>query len=90
VATIFSRFCGIPAAETIATSTWVALAGHEGWAVLMKDKRIRYRPAERACRHRLQPPGDEDAERMADQVGVHAQRLLRVVAAVVQQPPTKA
>jgi hypothetical protein len=34
--------------------------------------------------------GDEDAERMAGRVGVHAQRLLRVVAAVVQQPPAKA
>jgi len=40
---------GIPADETIADTDWLALAGHEGWAVLMKDERIRYRPAERAA-----------------------------------------
>lgn len=39
---------GIPADETIADVDWLARAGHEGWVVLMKDERIRYRPAERA------------------------------------------
>ncbi|WP_219419594.1 hypothetical protein [Pseudonocardia nigra] len=40
---------GIPADETIADVDWLARAGREGWAVLMKDERIRYRPAERAA-----------------------------------------
>lgn len=40
---------GIPADETIADVDWLARAGREGWVVLMKDERIRYRPAERAA-----------------------------------------
>jgi hypothetical protein len=40
---------GIPADETVADVDWLARAGHEGWVVLMKDERIRYRPAERAA-----------------------------------------
>ncbi len=40
---------GIPADETIADVDWLARAGSEGWVVLMKDERIRYRPAERAA-----------------------------------------
>lgn len=40
---------GIPADETIADVDWLARAGNEGWVVLMKDERIRYRPAERAA-----------------------------------------
>lgn len=40
---------GVPADETIADVEWLARAGHEGWVVLMKDDRIRYRPAERAA-----------------------------------------
>jgi hypothetical protein len=39
---------GIPADETVEDVEWLARAGREGWAVLMKDERIRYRPAERA------------------------------------------
>ena len=39
---------GIPQDETIADVTWLARAGDEGWVVLMKDERIRYRPAESA------------------------------------------
>jgi hypothetical protein len=38
---------GIPADETVADVDWLARAGSEGWIVLMKDERIRYRPAER-------------------------------------------
>lgn len=38
---------GIPADETIADTDWLARAGREGWVVLMKDDRIRYRSAER-------------------------------------------
>ena len=40
---------GIPADETIPDVDWLARAGREGWVVLMKDDRIRYRPVERAA-----------------------------------------
>lgn len=40
---------GIPADEAVADVDWLARAGQQGWAVLMKDERIRYRPAERAA-----------------------------------------
>lgn len=39
---------GIPADEAVADVDWLARAGQRGWVVLMKDERIRYRPAERA------------------------------------------
>ena len=47
---------GVPADETIADVDWLACAGSEGWTVLMKDERIRYRPAERAAliKHKVQ------------------------------------
>lgn len=32
--------------QGLADETWLADAGREGWLVLMKDDRIRYRPAE--------------------------------------------
>ena len=35
--------------ETIDDVEWLARAGSEGWGVLMKDERIRYRPGERAA-----------------------------------------
>ena len=38
---------GIPADETVPDKQWLELAGTQGWAVLMKDTRIRYNPAER-------------------------------------------
>jgi len=44
-----AEVCGIPADETIADVDWLAMAGREGWVVLMKDDRIRYRPVERAA-----------------------------------------
>lgn len=37
---------GIPADQDIQDVTWLAYAGGQGWPVLMKDDRIRYRPAE--------------------------------------------
>lgn len=40
---------GIPADETVADTEWLARAGQQGWVVLMKDDRIRYRPVERAA-----------------------------------------
>lgn len=38
---------GVPADEGIADEEWLTRAGQEGWVVLMKDERIRSRPAER-------------------------------------------
>jgi hypothetical protein len=38
---------GIPADENVEDVDWLTRAGTEGWPVLMKDDRIRYRPAER-------------------------------------------
>lgn len=43
-----SEVYGIPADENVADVQWLGLAGSTGWPVLMKDERIRYRPAERA------------------------------------------
>ena len=44
-----SEVYGIPADEAVDDITWLTRAGAEGWPVLMKDERIRYRPAERAA-----------------------------------------
>ncbi len=38
---------GIPRDESIADEEWLQLAGERGWAVFMKDTRIRYNRAER-------------------------------------------
>lgn len=46
------RSTASPDDETIADTDWLTRAGREGWAVLLKDERIRYRPAERAALHR--------------------------------------
>jgi len=40
---------GVPADQDIVDTAWLQLAGQRGWPVLMKDERIRYRPAERAA-----------------------------------------
>jgi hypothetical protein len=40
---------GVPTDETVADEEWLQLAGVQGWAVFMKDTRIRYNPAERAA-----------------------------------------
>lgn len=40
---------GIPIDESIEDVDWLRDAGEQGWPVLMKDARIRYRPAERAA-----------------------------------------
>jgi hypothetical protein len=42
-----SEVYGRPDDQTVADVTWLERAGDVGWAVLMKDARIRYRPAER-------------------------------------------
>lgn len=38
---------GLPRDEGVADTEWLAHAGRNGWPVLMKDERIRYRPAEK-------------------------------------------
>lgn len=38
---------GVPADEDVADVEWLEFVGRQGWPVLMKDARIRYRPAER-------------------------------------------
>ena len=47
---------GVPADEAVADEEWLELAGTSGWAVFMKDTRIRYNPAERGAvlRHSVQ------------------------------------
>jgi hypothetical protein len=40
---------GTPADELVADVTWIEEAARRGWPILMKDKRIRYRPAEIAA-----------------------------------------
>lgn len=57
----------------MADAEWLTLAGQRGWAVFMKDTRIRYRPAEQAavrahavrclCLTHQGLPGDEMARR---------------------------
>lgn len=42
-----SEHYGLPLDEAVADVEWLQLAGREGWPVLMKDERIRYRTAER-------------------------------------------
>jgi hypothetical protein len=38
---------GKPADESVADVDWLRLCGDEGWPVLMKDEKIRYRAADR-------------------------------------------
>jgi hypothetical protein len=38
---------GEPHAQAVPDEAWLRLAGEQGWAVLMKDDRIRYRESER-------------------------------------------
>jgi hypothetical protein len=51
-----AEYHGVPADETVADEEWLELAGTSGWAVFMKDTRIRYNAAERAAvlRHSVQ------------------------------------
>lgn len=37
---------GVPADEQVADVDWIEEAAKQGWLILMKDKRIRHRPAE--------------------------------------------
>lgn len=47
--TTLAEHYGIPADEDITDIEWLTLAGTRRWAVLMKDDRIRRRPAELAA-----------------------------------------
>lgn len=40
---------GIPTDQSVEDVDWLELAGSNSWPVLMKDEKIRYRPAERAA-----------------------------------------
>jgi hypothetical protein len=40
---------GMPQDEQVADTEWIADAASQGWAILMKDKRIRHRSAEIAA-----------------------------------------
>jgi len=40
---------GVPADERVDDVTWLADSARQGWVVLMKDKNIRRRPAEKAA-----------------------------------------
>lgn len=42
-----SEHYGIPADERVADEEWLTVAGQRGWAVFMKDTRVRYRVPER-------------------------------------------
>jgi hypothetical protein len=44
-----AEYYGQPEDEHVADEVWLADAGRRGWAVLMKDERIRYRSAEIAA-----------------------------------------
>lgn len=45
--TTLAEHYGMPADETVRDTEWLGLAGTNGWAVFMKDTRIRYNAAER-------------------------------------------
>lgn len=47
--TTLAEHYGIPTDETVSDERWLRLAGSRGWAVLMKDDRIRRRGEERAA-----------------------------------------
>lgn len=47
--TTLAEHYGKPADEAVDDVDWLALAGGNGWPVLMKDEKIRYRAGERAA-----------------------------------------
>jgi hypothetical protein len=63
---------GVPQDEAVVDVDWLQLAGSEGWPVLMKDERIKYRTAERQAllahgvRAFCLASGNLTAEAMAD------------------------
>ena len=75
-------------AQNTDDETWLREAGRRGWIVLMKDDRIRYRPAEQravmesgvAC-FCLHPSKEMTGEDMAEAFERALPRILRIVAA---------
>lgn len=45
--TTLTEHYGKPAEETVSDVEWLHLCGEQGWPVLMKDEKIRYRTSER-------------------------------------------
>ena len=86
--TTLSEHYGFPGDETVPDEEWLELAGSRGWAVLMKDKRIRYRPHEREAIEKFRVrcfclagrnlPADEMAEQFL--------RRLPAIARACQEP----
>ncbi len=74
---------GVPADEASVDEEWLELAGRSGWAVFMKDTRIRYNPAERSavlrrsvqcfCLTNQSLSSDEMARRFLDNLDAIAQ-----------------
>jgi hypothetical protein len=81
---------GIPADEAVEDVDWLAHAGAQGWTVLMKDERIRYRAAEREAllAHNVQAfrlnRGDLRAAEMAE---TYIRVLPRIVVACQEPGP---
>ena len=81
---------GIPADETVQDVDWLARAGDQGWPVLMKDERIRYRAAERQALlvHNVQAfclsSGNLRAVAMAE---IYIRVLPRIIVACQQPGP---
>jgi hypothetical protein len=75
---------GIPADEGIADVDWLKLAGESRWPVLMKDEKIRYRPAERAAvmghgvRGFYLTSGNMTAQKMADVIIANRDAIWRL------------
>lgn len=76
--TTLAEHYGVPADEQVADKEWLRLAGTRGWAVLMKDTRVRYNLAEREAvkEHRVRCfclpsqnlPAADMAKRFVDQL----------------------
>lgn len=88
--TTLAEHYGIPADEDVIDVQWLALAGQQGWAVFMKDARIRYNRAEREtvkeyqvrcfCLSNRNLTGDEMAQR-------YIANLHRITAACAEPGP---
>ena len=86
--TTLGEHYGVPGDETVPDEEWLELAGSRGWVVLMKDKRIRYRPHEREAIERFRvrcfclAGRNLPAQQMADQF----LRRLPAIASACREP----
>lgn len=77
---------GTPADEQVADVAWIEEAARRGWPILMKDKRIRYRPAEIAAvtEHEARcfviPRGDLPSAEMAHRFIINKVAILTATA----------